>query len=119
MPAPLLRVFDSFEVAERAREALIVAGLPPDAIELRPPEDDGGPVEGNFLVDLEEKPTPASDDPRRQTPQAELRTPVSRATYVMMVGVADETQARQAVQVLDALRATDSGERLAQRTQSP
>lgn len=119
MSTPLLRVFDSFEVAERAREALIIAGLPPDAIELRPPEDDGGPVEGNFLVDLEEKPTPSSDDPHRQSPQSELRTPVSRATYVMMVGIADESQARQAVQVLDAFGTTDSGERLDQRPQPP
>jgi hypothetical protein len=119
MSAPLVRVFDSFDVAERARNALIIAGLLPEAIELRPPEDDGGPVEGNFLIDLEEKPTPANDDPHRQTPQAELRTPVSRATYVMMVSATDEQQARQAAQVLDSFSAVDTGERLSSRAQSP
>jgi hypothetical protein len=119
MSAPVVRVFDSFDVAERARNALIIAGLAPDAIELRPPEDDGGPVAGNFLVDLEEKPTPAVDDPQRQTPQAELRTPVSRSTYVMMVGAADEQQARQAAQVLDTFATVDSGERLANIARPP
>lgn len=119
MDNSLVRVFDSFEVGERARNALITAGLQPDAIELRPPEDDGGPVEGNFLVDLEEKPTPALDDPHRQTEQAELRTPVSRGTYVMMVAAADEQQARQAAQVLDSFGAVDSGERLANLSQAP
>jgi hypothetical protein len=119
MSAPILRVFDSFDVAERARNALIAAGLPPEAIELRPPEDDGGPVQGNFVVDLEEKPTPANDDPQRQTTQAELRTPVSRATYVMMVGTTDARQASQAAQVLDSFGALDSGERLARLSEPP
>jgi hypothetical protein len=111
--ATLLRVFGNFERAQQAHAALLAAGLPADALMLRAPEDDGGPVAGNFVVDLAPLPTPAPDDPRRQTTQAELRTPVQRGTYLLTVEPEDEAQARLAEGVLARFGDTDAGERLA------
>lgn len=103
----LLRVFDHFETAQRAWDLLVAAGLDTADIELRPPEDDGGPVQGNFMVDLEELPTPPVDDPVRQSEQSELRTPVQRGTYLLCVSVRDDEQGQAVARLLQPLGAGD------------
>jgi hypothetical protein len=115
MAETLLRVFDSFDIAQRARSALIAAGMPESAVEMRPQEDDGGPPQGNFVVDLEEQPTPAVGDPNRQSAQSELRTPVQRASCLLVVQAADADQHALASRVLDQVYSIDHPDRLDSR----
>ena len=46
----MVRVFDSFESAGRARDALLADGFPEGAVALDILSDEAGPVEGNFTV---------------------------------------------------------------------
>lgn len=119
MADTLLRTFDDFDTAQRTRSALIGAGLPADAVQLRPPEDDGGPVAGNFIVDLEEKPTPPLRDASRQSAQSELRTPVQRSSCLLTVEVADERQAMLATDILDRMASCDRDDRMDSRHPPP
>lgn len=115
MMNPMLRVFDSFQVAQQARQALLDAGVTADAISLQSREDDGGPVQGNFIVDLEQKRTPAVDDPRRQSEQSELRTPVPRDCCLLQVDAADAEEAAAIDRILDHYDRADHDERMDSR----
>ncbi|MBE3026337.1 hypothetical protein GQ37_009725 [Janthinobacterium sp. BJB1] len=46
----LIRVFDHFADAERARGALLADGFAPHAVQLDAGDDEAGPVQGNFTV---------------------------------------------------------------------
>lgn len=46
----MVRVFDSFAAAERARAALLDAGFAAGALQFQVRDDEAGPVEGNFTV---------------------------------------------------------------------
>lgn len=46
----LIRVFDHFADAERARDALLADGFFPHAVQLDAGDDEAGPVQGNFTV---------------------------------------------------------------------
>ncbi len=50
MAQSLIRIFDVFEQAQQAREALLAEGFGPEQIELRIANDEAGPTEGNFYV---------------------------------------------------------------------
>ncbi|UGQ46547.1 hypothetical protein [Massilia endophytica] len=118
MADSLLRVFDSFDVACRARDALLEAGVAPEAIHMRPLEDDGGPVQGNFIIDLRDAPTPPRGSQNRQSAQSELRTPVQRNTCLMRVDLKAESQGVQIAGILDQFAAQDRGDRLDSRHRS-
>jgi hypothetical protein len=101
----LMHSFDRFEDARGAREALIAAGLPGDAVELRVIEDEAGPVEGNFVIgngrgeDDNSSTTQLLDAPSRYEPN--LERPVSRGVHLLLVQPANEMQRQQAQAVLD------------------
>ena len=46
----LIRIFDHFPDAERARIRLLAEGFPPHAVQLDAGDDEAGPVQGNFTV---------------------------------------------------------------------
>ncbi len=50
MSDAVIRILDDFAVAKLAREALLANGFGADQVELRIPDDEAGPVKGNFLV---------------------------------------------------------------------
>jgi hypothetical protein len=50
MQQAIVRVFDVFERAEQARDALLGDGLGREAVSLSVRDDEAGPVEGNFTV---------------------------------------------------------------------
>ena len=50
MANEIVKVFDHYEDAEKARSALLGAGFTPGQVRLQCNEDEAGPVEGNFLV---------------------------------------------------------------------
>jgi hypothetical protein len=50
MEQVILRVFDSFDCAEQAREALLAAGFERSCVELSVRRDEAGGTQGNFTV---------------------------------------------------------------------
>ena len=46
----LIRIFDHFADAERARTALLADGFAAHAVQLHTADDEAGPVQGNFTV---------------------------------------------------------------------
>lgn len=119
MADTLLRVFDSFDVAQQARSALIAAGLPESALQMRPQEDDGGPPQGSFVVDLGQKSAPRRGAPNRQSSLSELRAPVRRDTCLLIVMVENEGQRAVAEEVLVRLARGDHPERPDKRRAPP
>lgn len=53
----LIKVFERFADAEDARSELLAAGFAPYQIRLGAPDDEAGPVEGNFTVGNPDKAT--------------------------------------------------------------
>ncbi len=50
MDSAVIRVFDSFDHAEQARDALLAIGFAPHSVKLLIVGDEAGPVSGNFTV---------------------------------------------------------------------
>jgi len=46
----IVRIFDDYDHAQSAREALLAEGFPPDGVVMSISNDEAGPVEGNFAV---------------------------------------------------------------------
>ena len=46
----VFRIFSQFDAAEKARDALLNAGFPPDSLELVARTDEAGGVQGNFMA---------------------------------------------------------------------
>jgi hypothetical protein len=115
MADTLLRVFDSFDVAERAREALIASGIAAAAITLDSRNDEAGPVEGNFALDLVGKPTPAKGHPTRAGDNSEIRAAVQRSTCILQVEVDNDRDGTRANGILDHYASGDEAERMTSR----
>jgi hypothetical protein len=115
MADTLLRVFDSLDVAEQAREALIASGIAASAISINIHEDEAGPVEGNFVVDLTGKPTPSFDNPNRQSAAGETRTPIQRSTCLLQVEVDNDRDGSRAAGILNRFAGRDHAERMDSR----
>jgi len=115
MADTLLRVFDSFDVAERAREALIASGIPASAITLDSRNDEAGPVEGNFALDLVGKATPPKGHPTRAGDNSEIRASVQRSTCILQVEVDNDRDGTRANGILDHYASGDEAERMTSR----
>ncbi|GGY28409.1 hypothetical protein OU994_00680 [Pseudoduganella sp. SL102] len=115
MADTLLRVFDSLTQAEGAREALIASGIDASAITLDSRNDEAGPVEGNFALDLTEKPTPSMDNPNRAGQNSEIRAAVQRSTCILQVEVDNDRDGTRANNILDRFAAGDQAERMTSR----
>lgn len=115
MSDTLLRVFDSFALAEQAREALISSGIAASAINLDSRNDEAGPVEGNFVVDLTDKPTPSMDNPNRAGQNSEIRAAVQRSTCILQVEVENDRDGARVNGILDRLAVHDQAERMTSR----
>jgi hypothetical protein len=101
MEKQIVRIFDDFEAADRAREELVAAGFIPDAVELCPQDDEAGPPQGNFTVG--DAPSVAGGTDYNDTfKPREQRTP-----YLMVVTPADAAQAEFALGVLERYGAKD------------
>ncbi|WP_244818050.1 hypothetical protein [Caballeronia sp. Lep1P3] len=50
METTIARVFQTMEEAEKARDALVSAGVQPEAVDIAFQADEAGPVRGNFLA---------------------------------------------------------------------
>jgi len=103
----LLRVFDSFDVAEQARSALLAAGFNAEDVSMESTGDEAGPVQGNFALDLTDKDTPARGSANRQSNNSELRTVVHRNTCILQVAVENDRDGARAAGILDQYTASD------------
>ncbi len=101
MADTLLRVFDSFEVAEQARAALLAAGFDRDDVSLESTGDEAGPVQGNFALDLTDKDTLPRGSTNRQSDNSEMRTVVHRNNCILQVEVANDRDGARAAGILD------------------
>jgi hypothetical protein len=50
MNHPIVRIFDDYDHAQSARDALLAEGFAADGVTMRVANDEAGAVEGNFLV---------------------------------------------------------------------
>jgi hypothetical protein len=107
----LLRSFDTFEAASAARDALVAAGFDPAAVQLRVLDDEAGPAEGNFLIGNGR--TTHGRPPRGvlagpEVPYEEnFAQVVFRGNQLLAVEVADESQRRRALALLQPFGGVD------------
>ena len=102
----LLRVFDNLSVAEQAREALRAAGIESRAIRLASREDDGGPLQSNFIVESADKPKFGwrSKQSSRQVQQ--------QSSCLLSVRLEDKRQGMLVATILDRYATLDRGNRM-------
>jgi hypothetical protein len=115
--ANLVKVFDSFGAAERARNELLHSGFAEPDVYLRAPDDEAGPVEGNFVLDssdTDEVGKPGlldrmlgREDKRkyRITPE-----PVWRGAYMLSVEADSDDRLSMANDIMCRFGAVDIGE---------
>jgi hypothetical protein len=107
MADTLVRVFDSFDVADQARAALLSAGFNAEDVSMESTGDEAGPVQGNFALDLTEKETPMRGSANRQSNNSELRTVVHRNTCILQVAVENDRDGARAAGILDQYAGSD------------
>ncbi len=85
----IVRIFDNYDAAQRARTALLAAGFSDATVRLSSQIDEAGPGESNFSV---------GNDPNVVGGQAYSRTfepEGEQSLFLMQVAVRDEEQAQQ------------------------
>jgi hypothetical protein len=95
MQQAIIRVFDEFDHAEHARDALVESGFARDAVEVSVREDEAGPVEGNFTVGN------VPVESQQSTYGNSYRNPRMRGHCMVMVHAADSDVAAHAVAILE------------------
>jgi hypothetical protein len=90
MQQAVVRVFDAFDRAQRAREALLADGFDRSDVTLSVANDEAGPVEGNFTVGN----MPVESD--RHTYDRNYANIQQVAQCIMTVTAADEAMAARA-----------------------
>ncbi len=95
----IVRIFDGYEAAQQARQALLAQGFDADAVQLRIANDEAGPVEGNFTVGNTptESPHHRYDNNYAQVRQA--------SQCVMTVAAPDAASGKAAADILGAFGA--------------
>lgn len=91
----LVRTFDDFTKAERAREALVSAGFASDAVQLSPTGDEAGAVQGNFTVG--DNPKNAGGDDYNDV----YRPTAQRGHFIMTVEAPSPSEADRAAAILE------------------
>lgn len=89
----VIRLYDDFDVAENARNALITSGIPADKVHLVANEDEAGGVQGNFYIG-----NGNHDDESYKSNYADVKY---RSAYMLTVDTADEQQSIFATGVLN------------------
>lgn len=101
MDNQLIRLFEDYDAAERARAELLAVGFAQDCVSLKARIDEAGPEASNFTV---------GNDPKVVGGEAYQRTFAPRgeeSLYLMIVTVADDAQAARAAEIMARYGATD------------
>jgi len=103
MEAPLIYVFDDFDLAQKARGELIQFGFGNDAVELRISDDEAGPVQGNFTVGDACHATPGSDY------ASTFGTVAHRGNCMLMIAPSSPTHSQYAIALMARYGVSDPG----------
>lgn len=105
MQQTLMKRFERFDEAQRAREALIAGGLPEDDIELRSLVDEAGAEKGNFTVGNGKHAHGPHDGYELNFGDVEWTS-----SNLLVVQTRDETQHVRIEALLDGMGAAPAGE---------
>jgi hypothetical protein len=112
----LLRIFESLEQAEHAREALLAQGFERDRIQLTSRHDEAGPVEGNFLVGNTKKDTLEHTEFSEtlggegdNTYDHNFARTVDGGMYMLVVEAEDEVRLQRAAEIIQQHGGTEVG----------
>lgn len=94
MENAIVRIFDGFEAAQQAREALLAEGFAADDVNVSVANDEAGPVEGNFTVGN----SPVED--LSHTYDRNYAKPIQTAHCIMTVTAPDAALAVRAAAIL-------------------
>jgi hypothetical protein len=114
MATTIVRVYDHFSDAEKARNELIMSGFAPASVHLDPRLDEAGPVEGNFVLDYKDtEKGPRSDlfesalGGEEGTGKPNDANAAWRGAYVLTVDVDDGDQQRRAAELMERFGGRD------------
>jgi hypothetical protein len=100
MPTPLTLIYDTFEAASGARDALLDAGFDTASIGLDVHADEAGPAEGNFILGNGRDTTRGVADPTAYQPyDRNFRHGTPRRTTLMTVATADDRRRDEAAAI--------------------
>lgn len=102
MNQPVVRIFDVFERAEQARQALLAEGFDAGGVSLHISDDEAGPVKGNFTVG--NSPT----ESQHHTYQRNYASIGQVAQCILSVDAADAASAARADAILARFGARDT-----------
>lgn len=98
MSSTLVKSFDSFADAQMARDALLAGGFSSSSVQLALPDDEAGPVAGNFTV---------GDASGKERYEEDFRHVAHRGHYRLTVDADDEEQAMRASEITGRFGAID------------
>lgn len=120
MANTVVRVYDSFSNAQKAREALLGSGFLPSSVHLDSTADEAGPVDGNFILEYKDMDhgkandnsvldsTFSRDDPNEGLGRSEV---IWRGICMLTVDADDDEQFRLASDIMSKFGAIDVDER--------
>lgn len=120
MTEPLMRIFDSLELGDSARNSLLESGVSKDALLLRTITEDPGPSTGNFLVGnahvggggVEGFADVPGDD--RDAYSRNFERTAQTGNHLLLVQPADAADRHRLVDLLQRLGGRDPDEKLSQ-----
>lgn len=98
----IVKIFDQYDHAQRARDALLAEGFPPDGVSMSIANDEAGPMEGNFTVGN----LPMESDDH--TYDRNYAKPTMNAQCLVTVEAADERVAARAATIMARFGARDA-----------
>jgi hypothetical protein len=128
MANTLVRIYNSFSNAQRAREALLGSGFSPASVHLDSTADEAGPVDGNFILEYKDMDygkadddsvldsTFSRDDPNEGLGRSDV---VWCGTYMLMVDADDDQQFSLASDIAKRFGAVDVDELTSGARQTP
>jgi hypothetical protein len=99
MANTVIRLYDNFDNAENARNALLSSGFSAEEVQLSANEDEAGAVQGNFYVGN------GNDDD--ESYDGNYAKPKYRSAYMLTVDARDEDRSKSAADILDQFGPTD------------
>jgi hypothetical protein len=101
MDKQILRIFENYEAAQRARSELLAAGFDEGDVQLSVANDEAGPGRSNFTVGNDPDVVGGEAYSKTFAPEGQL------GHFIMLVSASDEDQAEQANVILRHYGATD------------
>lgn len=98
----IVRIFDVYDHAQSARDALLAEGFAPDGVTMSIANDEAGPVEGNFTVGN------SPVESQGHTYERNYAKPQQAGQCLITVAADDESSAARAAGILARFGARDA-----------